>query len=235
MNKSPENTTSDKRNRWQQEKEIVDRITDKLGLEIDEGIKDCVIALRLQGINTTSSHEGKIDRYPIPYVDIASPKGERLTEERSRLIDSLKSPEEKKLDEEVDRLWDKLQQIEDEESAEATETRKQIKQLESHYKDFDFPESLELVELTEKIIEENRNEHKKILVLLEEFYQNREVPDDVRLEAVSWALGTIRLQSKGAKLQEEEGDQEKRLGRLRQFQAEMNNFTDFLKQKFFSS
>ncbi len=47
-------------------------------MPIDEGIKDTVIALQLLGLQTTSSHEGKLGRHPIPYIDIESMDAEEL-------------------------------------------------------------------------------------------------------------------------------------------------------------
>ena len=60
----------EKKQIWKKKLEHVDEITDKLGKHIDEGIKETVAILHLFGIPTFSSHEGKIHRYAIPYVDI---------------------------------------------------------------------------------------------------------------------------------------------------------------------
>lgn len=52
-------------------KKEVDRLRDKLDLEIDEKIKDLVIGLRRWGIETTASCEGHSDGgLPYPWVDI---------------------------------------------------------------------------------------------------------------------------------------------------------------------
>ena len=59
----------EKKQIWKDKLKHVDEITDKLGKHIDEGIEETVGILHLFGIPTFSSHWGKIDRYPVPYVD----------------------------------------------------------------------------------------------------------------------------------------------------------------------
>src|SRR3712207_1504419 len=51
-----------KEQRWQQSAAEVNRITDRLGMPIDEGIKETVVALNVLGINTVASCEGHFDR-----------------------------------------------------------------------------------------------------------------------------------------------------------------------------
>ncbi len=59
---------------WEEHKAKVERITDRLGEEIDEGIKETVIALRALGFPTTQSCEGHTNRgLPYPWVDIKAP------------------------------------------------------------------------------------------------------------------------------------------------------------------
>lgn len=58
------------------------KITDKLGLPIDKGILDTVVALKIFGINTTGSCEGHIGRgIAAPWVDVQAPQ----TEETKKL------------------------------------------------------------------------------------------------------------------------------------------------------
>jgi hypothetical protein len=183
-----------KQEQWQQEKAIVDNITDRLGMKIDEGIKDTVIALRLLGLNTTQSHEGKLDRYPIPYIDIVSPEAIVLSRKRNKKIEELKSDELEK---------------------------------------FKTPQSEEITALGEKMILENAIEQQRIEGLLQSFYENRTVSEEVKLTLEISALGSMRLQSFGAEAQEEETDDTKIAERLTEFQAEMYAFTEFLKAQFF--
>ncbi|MGH7799935.1 MAG: hypothetical protein ACREOW_04800 [Thermodesulfobacteriota bacterium] len=59
---------------WEKHKSEVERMTDRLGKEIDEGIKETVIALRAIGFPTSQSCEGHTVRgLPYPWVDITAP------------------------------------------------------------------------------------------------------------------------------------------------------------------
>ena len=56
------------------EENEVENIADKLGKKIDGGIKEAVIAFRLNGFRTDGSCEGHLDwGYPYPWVDIVAP------------------------------------------------------------------------------------------------------------------------------------------------------------------
>ncbi len=53
--------------RWEAMAAEVARLVDGLGVPVDEGIRDTVIALRLLGIETVSSCEGHLDYgFPCP-------------------------------------------------------------------------------------------------------------------------------------------------------------------------
>lgn len=69
---SSERIHQEKEQGWQERLKDVDQLADKLGLGVDEGIKETVAAFHVFEINTIASHEGKIDRYPVPYIDVES-------------------------------------------------------------------------------------------------------------------------------------------------------------------
>ena len=55
-----------------------DKITDRLGMPIDRGIKKVVIGLWLNGIETTGSCQGHLRQgLPYPWVDISTPQQEK--------------------------------------------------------------------------------------------------------------------------------------------------------------
>ncbi len=174
--------SSEKEKMWQEKAAEVKQITDKLGLKIDEGIKDTVTSFQLFGINTTSSHEGKIDRYPIPYIDVESNNISDLEEKLNTLTSDHES---------------------------------------------------EIENLENEIMRRNLEERKKIIPLLEEFYKNRDVSYEARIGIQSLARGWSRIQSQGADFQTVEDDKNIKRKRLEQFQEEMKEFTEFLKEKFF--
>ncbi len=69
--------------RWQAMAAEVAGLVDGLGVPVDDGIRDTVIALRLLGIETVFSCEGHLDYgFPCPWVDVAArdaPALRRLT------------------------------------------------------------------------------------------------------------------------------------------------------------
>lgn len=97
---SKDGQKSEKQIAWERKLTEINQITDKLGMPIDEGIKEIVALLQLNGINTTGSHEGKIDRYPIPYVDIESPDIAEL-EEKFESLEDVDSEEGERLNHKI--------------------------------------------------------------------------------------------------------------------------------------
>jgi uncharacterized protein (UPF0248 family) len=90
-------------------------------------------------------------------------------------------------------------------------------------------------EAKESILKEikykNLEERKKLLTLLEDFYDERHVPLHQMLMIESYGHKRGRLQSQGADLQKIE-DSETQQQRLREYQEEMNAFSEYLKQGF---
>ena len=61
----------EKEQQWEKVSKEVNEVTDGLGLEIDEGIKETVVACMVNGLNTSQSCEGHTDRaLPVPWVEI---------------------------------------------------------------------------------------------------------------------------------------------------------------------
>jgi hypothetical protein len=70
---------------WDEAAVKVDKLADKLGLGVDAGIRDTVIALWVLGFNTRQSCEGHLDSgVAAPWVDIetANPATQLIKEER---------------------------------------------------------------------------------------------------------------------------------------------------------
>lgn len=64
---------------WSQVAQQLASVTDSLGMPIDEGIRETVIALNALGIHTIASCEGHLDRgIAAPWVDIAAPNVREL-------------------------------------------------------------------------------------------------------------------------------------------------------------
>lgn len=69
---------SEKIKRWEAAGRTIEKVTDGIGKTIDAGIKETVIALKVNGFATIASCEGHLDHgLPFPWVDIASPVTEQ--------------------------------------------------------------------------------------------------------------------------------------------------------------
>ena len=181
---SPEQSYS-KQELWLHCEQEVQQLRDRLGKEIDSGIRETVVALRVLGFSTSGSCEGHLD-YGIkaPWVDVG--------EVPADLADKL-------------RLAQKSNQPLDE----ATEyQRKNV------FKDL----------MAERV---------RLMKLVGEFYEDRNPQFASRLML---ALGpdTVRIISQGALIQDllPLNEQTQNLETYRQ---EMSVFSNFLKQRFFSS
>ena len=80
---------------WDEKIKYVGTLTDKLGLHVDKGIRETVAIFHLFNINTTASHEGKMHRYPVPYIDVQAPGAGVLMTKFRKLKES--APEGKKI------------------------------------------------------------------------------------------------------------------------------------------
>lgn len=130
-------------------------------------------------------------------------------------------------------MWKEIQKSED--KNEERLLRAKAREFEKKLHGFSFPKSHEITDLTEMIKSENAKEHQKIEGMLNSFYENRDRGDESELILDIGGFGNIRLQSRGAEIQEKETDENKTVERLHKFQEEMNAFTEFLKGVFFNS
>jgi hypothetical protein len=90
-------------------------------------------------------------------------------------------------------------------------------------------------ELRREIKRRNVQEAAKVMGYLAEFYNNRDVPLDRRLILNTSALsGSTRIESQGGVFQETASAEIKQQ-KLAEYQEEMRAFTEFLKEKHFSS
>src|SRR5687767_10818868 len=70
---------------WNQKIEELKGVGDKLGMGIDGGILEMVAALNLNGIKTTQSCEGHLDRaLAYPWVQIGSENNEDIDQKRDQ-------------------------------------------------------------------------------------------------------------------------------------------------------
>ncbi|MGH9460193.1 MAG: hypothetical protein ACRD1X_03185, partial [Vicinamibacteria bacterium] len=73
------NATAEKETRWREIEQEVDQIEDRLGRPVDEGIKETIVALKVNGFGTTASCEGHLEwGRPYPWVRVESSVAESL-------------------------------------------------------------------------------------------------------------------------------------------------------------
>jgi len=218
--------------RLEETRREIDHITDGLNLTIDEGIREAVAVLRALTVATTQSCEGHLDRgSPSPYIDISAPgePGHRFQGEKAQLEELAKKhdiaadeittwPIEEYRAQRAEAAWQEWQQWTADQSREETTEYETWEQMNIRYLS-------------------------AVRKLLEEFYSMRPKPpadrlllDDGRLRIRSalydqyFAVALAGNQNALAST-----DRERLRILLPGYQAEMQAFIDFLKNKFFEA
>lgn len=207
-----------KQAQWEAIRRQLDEATDALGLPIDEGIKDTCIALNALGFPTEQSCEGHTNEPAFnPWVRISD----------------------------TDEPWERFanqRQIFQEVAAKKGLTFKQVASAENYDAYWEaMKKAAENPELPQYVVHRQRNQalKERFTNLLSEFYQDREVPDEVHLN--THAIGADDCfyienpgSDEGINLDALSSDEKSTLDeRVKQRQAEMQAFTEFLKQKYF--
>jgi hypothetical protein len=196
----------------------IDKIVDAVGRGIDDEIKDTIIALNVAGIPSKSSCQGHYGEdeggMGAPWVEISA---ENEPEERfnnqaaifQRIAEKYKIPlEELKRSFDPNAYWEAMK-----ESSQQGET--------AEYQEWD---------------KKNKELFKKAQNLLDEFYKDRQVDDNLKLQLEEWA-GGFRVHNGGddyRDLEENVSEEAKETHkkRLELYQGEMKNFANFLVRKF---
>jgi hypothetical protein len=202
-----------KKEQWEQMEEKVMSWRDGLGLPVDDGIKDAVMALNVLGITTSASCGGHLDRaLAFPWIEI-----------------HLETPEILKLQEESRLVLEKRQ-------GESDLLEKNTPHL-SWAERWDLPEVQKLLDVSEECrkcsfaLQQARQKHLTPLQrLLEQFYQSHFTSYDRMLVLSNDGIG--KLNSLGGEWQDSRSAEERK-SKLREYRAEMKAFTAFLKEWFF--
>jgi len=218
------NETPESQKKWDKIKNEIENSADSLGLEIDEGIKNPVIALNAFEINTAQSCEGHLDSgKSAPWIRIEAPNEpeERFINQNEtfkKVAEKYNMPlgEAKRMFN-PDAYWEAMKK-----SAANGETKDYQKWRE---------ESGKLLYVTKEI--------------LDDFYKNRQVSDNIKIKidtegADDMAEGSFVIFNGGedyrdindVQLSEEERKSLEQ--RLSEYREEMQAFAEFLKNKFFS-
>jgi hypothetical protein len=181
-------------------------VTDSLGLAIDPGILDTVVALNVLGVNTFQSCEGHSDLGTgAPYID----------------IEAKRTPE--------------LEMLENQATTDFQEAAAALKGISLTQEIPDQIQQLyaQAHQLKAEASKPHLQERQKAMNYLDEFYKDRQVPYDRRLIIVPlFEFGESRIESQGADLQRI-APQDVKERKLQEYQGEMREFTLFLKEKYF--
>jgi len=228
LNKSTESPTENQKKVEGQEKNLkleeirhdVESISDRLGKPIEEGIKETVVMFKANELPTSDSCEGHIERgLPVPYVEV-SPSNEpeeRFVGQNEAFEKVAKkyniTPEEAKTSKIDEAYWEAMKECSQNEETE--EYKKWNKE-------------------NEKLLANSHN-------LLEEFYKERQVEPDEKLE-IDEGVGNFRIHNGGEDYQPiienggefSEEEKKARAEKLEKYRPEMKEFTTFLKEKYFN-
>lgn len=206
-----------KQKRWEDKRREIDLRADVQGLEIDKGIKESVVAFNMTGFPTSASCEGHIDGgNAAPWIEVsASDEPEERFAGENEIFQKV-----------AEKYGIPFEDVKNMRNADAYWEAQKIA-----CKNKETPEY-------KKWEAENKDLQKKATQLLQEFYQEREVSPGCRLQIEEFAGGLFRVHNGGedydldlTKLSDQ--DREELGKRLKQYQKEMEEFTAFLKEKYF--
>lgn len=205
---------------WNQATQEVTEISDDLGRGIDEGIRETVIALRVNGFPLSSSCEGHVDHgIPVPYVEISAPNQPK---------DQFYGQDEV------------YQQVAQKYNLPVENVKRAIN-LEAYWEARDQAAKNGETEEYKVWNKENEALKNKAEDILQIFYKDRKAKPNVKLEIYN-IEGGFRIHNGGDDyndvhdINEELSDMDKikRSEKLTVYKKEMDDFAYFLKQKYFN-
>ncbi|EKD62797.1 MAG: hypothetical protein ACD_52C00053G0001 [uncultured bacterium] len=189
--------------KWQATTQKFLNTSDNLGKDIDPKILDTVIALNLLGVSTSQSCEGHLDRALAgPWIILGTPTDLE--------VETVKT--------QMNTVYQEANQIKTTKPNDFARDENYIQKMELYR------------ELQKKTVVPTQKNIQKLIPLLEEFYQARQLPYLNRLIISSEDSPIPRLRNQGLYLQDIVAN-EARAANLLAFQEEMLAFTNFLKQK----
>jgi len=208
----------DKNLKLEEIRQEVENIGDRIGRPIDEGIRETVAMFKANELPTSDSCEGHVERgLPVPYVEVSAPNEpqERFVGQNEVFEKVAKkyniTPEEAKTSKIDEAYWEAMKECSQNEETE-------------EYKKWN--------EENEKLLAKGQG-------LLEEFYKERQVEPNVKLQ-IEEGVGTYRIHNGGEDYQpiieeeQEYSDEEKKVRseKLEKYRSEMKEFTEFLREKY---
>lgn len=207
------NALQQKQSAWDAKRKEIDYIGDRVGRGIDEGIKETVVAFNMNGINTTGSCEGHLDHgWATPWVQFEAQDRPEL-----RFVGEAEIFQKAAATHGIP--------VEDIKTMETDEAAKVFFEA-----DDEAAQNGETEEYQTWRTKSDEAAH-KIIQLLDEFYIDRDTPPETKIYALPFEEGLWRILS-GDMLEHRSQDTERLLYTRRE---EMLAFTDFLRDKYFSS
>jgi hypothetical protein len=203
---------------WENKRKDIEEDADAEGYAVDEGIKEDLVAFNIMNLPTMASCEGHADHgRGAPWVEISAPNQpeERFVGERA-------------IFEKVAAKYNvPVEQLMRDDNKEA-----RSEALTAACQNEETPAYRKWRTATEEMMGRTKN-------LLGEFYNGREVAPALRLEIEEGAEGEFRVHNGGADYRDiphDLSDNERRalLERLLEYRQEMDGFSGFLHDKFFS-
>lgn len=204
---------------WENKLREVEEIRDSLDERVDDGIKETVAAFNLNGFPTSGSCEGHVDRgIAAPWVEVSAPS----------------QPEERFIGEKHI-----FQKVADKYGVSLEEVKRGIN-YDAYVEALKESSNAEETPEYKQWREENKKLMQKAAELLKEFYQERKVSSSVKLIIDEGGEGEFRVHNGGKDYNLElkkinEKQKEKLRQRLLEYQKEMQEFTKFLKEKYFKN
>ena len=225
---SKDKQKSEKEIIWEEKLKKVDKIKDSLENEVDELVKETVAAFHVNGLSTSGSCEGHIDwgcSAPWIQVEAVEKPDERFVGQDEIEIE---------VAEKYGLRYEDLRYGISEESPDYKKRKKAW--YEAHKRMIKNGET----EAYKEWVAKNNELREKAGRLLEEFYQGREVSDDVKLVIEERAEETFRVRNGGENYLINTKKRTKEqiaeiTDNLPKCQQEMKEFTEFLKRKYFES
>ncbi len=200
-------------------REEVKNIADRTGKPIDKNIRETVVMFEANGLSTSSSCEGHIEKgLVVPYMEVSTPN-----EPEERFINQNKifekvakkyniTPEQVKTSKINEAYWEAMKECSRNEETE-------------EYKNWK---------------EKNKKLMQKAAKLLEEFYKERQVELNIKLQ-IDETADSFRIHNGGEdynpiiETEQKFSEKEKKIRseKLKKYRAEMEVFTKFLKDRYF--
>lgn len=218
---SPSQPTSTKKHRWEKMEKEVETWTDALGLGIDPGIKKTVIILNLLGFKTQQSCEGHIDwGRPYPWVSITTEDKqiETLRNEGMKIWNDIKEKEQ-----DIQKKYPHLSSREAPFEEKAQKLEEELKKMYEKYH-----------AIVDKINKLSRLKILPLNNLIANFYSSHAINPDRMLILQEFGIDAFEIFSLGGNWQIVRDENEK-LKKLKEYQQEIQSFTDFLTDYYFAS